>query len=114
MSKKPTNARKEFEKALADADNARYVLRLYVAGATPKSTQAIANLKALCEKYLEGRYDLEVIDVYQQPDRAQNEQIVAVPTLIKELPPPLRKLVGDMSNEERVLVGLYLRQKDEG
>ncbi len=111
MKKKPIDSRAAFEKALADANEGQYVLRLYVAGATPRSTQAIASIKALCEEHLQGRYELEVIDIYQQPALAQGEQIIAVPTLIKHLPPPLRKLVGDMSNEERVLFGLDLRKK---
>ncbi len=109
--KKPIDSREAFEQALIDANEGQYVLRLYVAGATPRSTQAIASIKALCEEHLQGRYELEVIDIYQQPALAQGEQIVAVPTLIKQLPPPLRKLVGDMSNEDRVLFGLDLRKK---
>ncbi len=109
--KEPLDSREAFEKALADAEDGQYLLRLYVSGATPRSTQAIASIKALCEEHLKGRYELEVIDIYQQPTLAQGEQIVAVPTLIKRLPPPLRKLVGDMSNEDRVLLGLDLRKK---
>ena len=93
------------------AESSLFILRLYVAGQTPKSVDAITNLKKICEDYLEGRYDLEVIDLYQQPQLAQGEQIIAVPTLIKKLPPPLRRIIGDMSNAERVLVGLDLRKK---
>jgi len=88
----------------------RYVLRLYVAGQTPNSVRAILNIKKICEEELKGLYDLETIDLYQQPQLAQGEQIVAVPTLIKELPLPLRRIIGDMSNTERVLVGLDLRK----
>ena len=88
------------------AKASQYVLRLYVAGQTSNSTHAIANIKKICEANLHGRYTLEVIDLYQQPQLAKGEQIVAVPTLIKKLPPPLRRLIGDMSNTERVLVGL--------
>ena len=77
----------------------------------PKSTLAIANIKKICDEHLLGRYELEVIDLYQQPQLAQGDQIVAVPTLIKKLPPPLRRIIGDMSNTERVLVGLDLRKK---
>lgn len=88
-----------------------YVLRLYVAGLMPKSTLAIANMKRICEEHLQGRYELEVIDLYQQPQLAQGDQIVAVPTLIKKLPLPLRRIIGDMSNTELVLVGLDLRRK---
>jgi circadian clock protein KaiB len=89
----------------------RYVLRLYVAGLMPKSTLAIANMKRICEEHLLGQYELEVIDLYQQPQLAQGDQIVAVPTLIKKLPLPLRRIIGDMSDTERVLVGLDLRKK---
>jgi circadian clock protein KaiB len=89
----------------------RYVLRLYVAGHTPKSIDAISNIKRICEEYLKGRYLLEVIDLYQQPQLAQGEQIIALPTLIKKLPLPLRRIIGNMSNSERVLVGLDLREK---
>lgn len=89
-----------------------YVLRLYVAGLMPKSMLAIANMKRICEENLEGRYELEVIDLYQQPQLAQGDQIVAVPTLIKKLPTPLRRIIGDMSDTERVLVGLDLRKKE--
>lgn len=88
-----------------------YVLRLYVTGTTPKSLRAIANLQKICEAHLKGRYDLEVIDLYQQPALAEGEQIVAAPTLIKRLPDPLRRIIGDLSNTERVLVGLDLRSK---
>ncbi len=77
---------------------------------TPRSTDAIARIKAICEEYLEGRYELEVIDIYQQPEAAKAEQIVATPTLIKKLPPPLRRLVGDLSDKQRVLLGLNIRE----
>lgn len=88
-----------------------YLLRLYVTGMTPKSIRAIANIRKICDEHLQGRYELEVVDLYQQPQLAQNEQIIAAPTLIKELPRPLRRMVGDLSNTERVLVGLDLRPK---
>ena len=93
------------------AGSERYILRLYVAGLMPKSTLAIANMKRICEENLQGRYEMEVIDLYQQPQLAQGDQIVAVPTLIKKLPRPLRRVIGDMSDTERVLVGLDLRRK---
>jgi circadian clock protein KaiB len=93
------------------AASGRYVLRLYVAGLMPKSTLAITNMKKICEENLQGQYELEVIDLYQHPQLAQGDQIVAVPTLIKKLPLPLRRIIGDMSNTERVLVGLDLRRK---
>lgn len=102
----------DFEHLLAAAATERYLLRLYVSGMTPRSTEAIARTRAVCEEFLQGRYELEVIDIYQQPDRARSDQIVAVPTLVKKLPLPLRRLVGDLSNKERVLVGLDLRQRD--
>jgi circadian clock protein KaiB len=89
--------------------NERYILRLYVTGITRNSRQAITNIKKICDEHLQGRYDLEVIDIYQQPTLAKGEQILAAPTLIKKLPLPLRKFIGDMSNTERILVGLDLR-----
>jgi circadian clock protein KaiB len=88
-----------------------YILKLYVAGQSPKSVNAIANMKKLCEANLQGRYVLDVIDLYQQPQLAQGEQIIAVPTLIRKLPSPLRRIIGDMSNTERVLVGLDIRSE---
>ena len=84
----------------------KYILRLYITGMTNRAARTIENLQTFCEKHLAGRYDLQVIDIYQQPELARTEQIVAVPTLIKKLPLPLRRLIGDMSDEERVLVGL--------
>jgi circadian clock protein KaiB len=87
----------------------KYLLRLYVTGSTPRSTRSIQNLRALCEAQLRGRYDLEVVDIYQQPELAREQQIIAAPTLIKRLPLPLRKLVGDLSDRERVLAGLDLK-----
>jgi len=91
----------------ADATD-RYILRLYVAGMTSRSARAVDNVRAFCAKHLEGRYELQVIDVYQQPAVARSEQLFAAPTLIKKLPLPLRRLIGDMSNEDRILVGLDL------
>jgi len=88
-----------------------YVLRLYVVGATTNSVRAIENIKRICEEFLKGRYDLEVIDIYQQPVLAKGDQIIAVPTLMRKLPPPLRKFIGDMSATERILAGLDLRPK---
>ena len=84
------------------------MLRLYVTGLTPRSSRAVGNLKAVCDEYLAGRYDLEVIDIYQQPALARGEQIIAAPTLIKKLPLPVRRMIGDLSDRERVLVGLDL------
>lgn len=104
-------AKEKLERSLQYEGEEKYVLRLYVAGITPKSTQAIANTKKICEEYLAERYELEVIDIYQQPVLAKDEQIIAVPTLIKKLPLPLRKIIGDMSDTERILLGLDLRTK---
>jgi circadian clock protein KaiB len=103
----------QLEKALAAAGEGKYVLRLYVTGTTEKSLRAIENLKKLCDRYLEGRCEVEVIDIYQQPIFAKDGQIVAAPTLVKELPPPVRKFIGDLSNTERILAGLDLRSESE-
>ena len=86
----------------------RYVLRLYVTGMTPRSARAVTNLRTICDEYLAGRYDLEVVDIYQQPVLTKGEQIIAAPTLIKKLPLPMRRIIGDMSNREHVLLGLDL------
>ena len=86
-------------------------LRLYVAGQTPKSLRAFANLKALCEEHLKGRYQVEVLDLLKHPQLARCDQIVAIPTLVRKLPPPVRKIIGDLSNTAGVLVGLDLRQE---
>jgi len=87
-----------------------YVLRLYVAGLTARSRTAISNITTICEEHLEGRYDLQVIDVFQRPILARKEQIIATPTLVKKLPAPLRRLVGDLSEKDKVLIGLDLRR----
>lgn len=110
MTKRTSRSATEaLERAAKKLAAGRYVLRLYVAGMTPRSTRAIENLRTICEEHLHGRYDLEVIDVYQQPMLAKGEQIVAAPTLIKKLPLPLRRVIGDMSSTERVLLGLDLQ-----
>ncbi len=103
----------EFERALARQEKQHYKLRLYVTGMTPQSTRAIQNIQRICEEHLKGRYELEVVDIYQQPTLAQGEQIIAAPTLVKKLPLPLRRLIGDLSSTERVLLGLDLRPKEE-
>ncbi len=103
----------EFEKALAAVGEGHYVLRLYLTGSTSRSTRAVAAITTLCEQYLKGRYDLEVVDLYQQPDRADAAQIIAAPTLVKELPLPLRRLVGDLTNPDRVLIALNLKPEKE-
>ena len=102
----------EMKQAASHSRQAKYLLRLYVSGSTLKSSLAIENIKRVCEQHLKNRYDLEVIDIYQQAHLARHEQIVAVPTLIKRLPPPLRRLIGDMSNLEKVLFGLDLRMRE--
>lgn len=84
-------------------------LRLYVAGQTPKSVTALANLKKYCHEFLEGRYKLEVVDLLQNPQLAEGDQILAIPTLVRKVPEPIRKIIGDLSNEEKVLVGLDIR-----
>jgi circadian clock protein KaiB len=86
-------------------------LRLYVAGMTPRAVAAFDNLKKLCELHLAGRYEIEVIDLLENPKLAAGDQIIAVPTMVRKLPPPMKKIIGDLSNEERVLVGLDLRQR---
>jgi circadian clock protein KaiB len=91
------------------AESGKWILRLYVAGSTPHSIRAIANIKKICEEYLSGRYDLQIIDLYLKPNLAKGEQIIAVPTLLKKLPLPIRGIIGDLSNIESVLIGLDLR-----
>jgi circadian clock protein KaiB len=103
------NVTRRYERLLKSSRHETYVLRLYVTGASATSTRAIANLKKICEERLQGRYQLEVIDIFQQPALAAGEQIVAAPTLVKVLPLPLRRFVGDLSRVEGVLLGLDLR-----
>jgi len=112
MTKKPVQTALEvMEAASREAKSQQYILRLYVAGLTPRSQEAIRTVTAICEEQLEGRCDLEVIDIYQNPVLAKGEQIIAAPTLIKKLPLPLRKIIGNMADKEKVLVGLDLRSK---
>lgn len=99
--------------ASAAPDAVAFNLRLYVAGQTPKSLAAIANLRTLCADHLDGRYAVEVIDLLVTPQLAAGDQIVALPTLVRRLPPPLKRVIGDLSNTERVLVGLDIRPKHE-
>lgn len=110
MKKSKKNATTTFEDAIQGSTDGDYVLRLYVAGTTPQSVRAITSIKKICEEFLKGRYSLEIVDIYQQPKLAEGEQIIAAPTLIKKLPFPLKKLIGDMSDKERVLVGLDLKK----
>jgi circadian clock protein KaiB len=111
-TRKAKSATTAFEQSLAKPGRPRYVLRLYVAGMTPRSTRAISNIKEICEEHLKGLYTLQVIDLYQQPMLAEGHQIIAVPTLIKKLPPPLRRIIGDLSDREKVLIGLDLKPHD--
>ncbi len=98
-----------FKQAPTQTGEGRYVLSLYVTGASQRSIRAVEAVKALCEQYLQGRYELEVLDLYQQPEKAKEAQIFAAPTLVKKLPPPFRRLIGDLSNPDRVLVALNLK-----
>lgn len=93
------------------ADGEVWHLRLYVAGQSPKSLRALANLKAMCEEHLAGRYELEVVDLVEDPSLAQSDDILAIPTLVLRLPPPLSKIIGDLSNTERVLIGLRVEPR---
>ena len=113
VMKRVKTSTREFEKAAAMHEPLTYVLRLYVTGMTPRSTRAIANVRKLCDEFLKGAYELKVVDIYQQPKLAAGEQIIATPTLIKQLPLPLRKLIGDMSDTEKFLLGIDLKQKSE-
>jgi circadian clock protein KaiB len=92
------------------AASAEWLLKLYVAGQTPKSLAAFANLKRICETHLKGKYEIELVDLLVNPALARGDQIVAVPSLVRQLPTPMKKIIGDLANEERVLVGLDLRQ----
>jgi circadian clock protein KaiB len=114
MKKQARDATARFEEAIAHPKKKNYVLRLYVAGTTPRSARSIANVREICEQHLAGHYRLEVIDLYQQPQMAEAEQIVAAPTLIKELPAPVRRVLGDMSRTERVLFVLGIKPPLEG
>jgi circadian clock protein KaiB len=104
---------KKFEVLAAQAKNTLYVLRLYIAGNSPRSAQAVANIREICESRLKGRYQLEVIDIYQQAALAKGEQIIAVPTLIKSLPHPLKRIIGDLSKTEKVIFGLDILESDD-
>ncbi len=104
----PRNLRPTIDRAAHGPPDERYILRLYVAGTTARSARAIKNLRAICDEYLKGRYELDVIDIDQQPILTKGEQIIAAPTLIKKLPLPVRRIIGDMSNRERVPLGLDL------
>jgi len=109
-----TNVEKPEDQMGGAAEGETWALRLYVAGQTPKSMAAFANLKKLCEEHLAGRYTIEVVDLMKHPQLAAGDQIVAIPTLVRKLPEPLRRIVGDLSNTERALVGLQLRPAGAG
>ena len=117
LKTKLRNATEVFEEALrlAPLKRAKYILRLYVTGSSARSLKAVYNLKKLCEEHFPNDYDLEVIDIYENPALAREEQIIAAPTLVKSLPHPLRKFVGDLSNTQKILIGLdiYKRQEPE-
>jgi len=107
---KAEGSTKMIDLAMAESGRDKYLLRLYITGTTSRSVLALTNLKRICEEYLEGRYELEVIDLYRMPSLAKDEQIIAAPTLIKKLPLPFRRIIGDMSDVEKVLMGLDLRK----
>ena len=106
---KPAKQSKAHRSAKSKALETRYDLRLYVAGQTPRSLQALANLKRICEEHLAGNYRVEIIDLLKKPQLAAGDQILAIPTLVRTIPKPARKIIGDLSNTERVLVGLDVR-----
>jgi len=110
---KVSSLEKALTKKAKEMDKQKYVLKLYVAGITAQSSAAIENITRICDENLKGRYDLQIIDIYQQPTLAKGEQIIAAPTLIKKLPLPLRRFIGNMANEEKIIVGLDLRPKEE-
>jgi circadian clock protein KaiB len=109
--KKPEDGYAGYPNDPSESGSGEYNLRLYVAGQTPKSLAAIANLKKLCESNLAGRYTIDVVDLLVTPQLAAGDQIVALPTLVRRLPPPLKRVIGDLSNTEKVLVGLDIRTK---
>ena len=104
-------ATEAMEQALAQQDKEKYILKLYITGMTPRSQEALRNVEKICREYLGDRCELQVIDIYQQPTLAKGDQIIAVPTLVKKLPLPLRRLIGDLSQKDRILLGLDLKPK---
>jgi circadian clock protein KaiB len=114
LNKKLRGTTEVFEDAARNGTRlarAKYILRLYVTGSSIRSLRAVSNLKKLCDEYLSDNYDLEVIDIYKNPDAAREEQIIAAPTLVKQLPRPLRRFIGDLSNTQKILVGLDISQE---
>lgn len=110
MKSRKSNQRGADRPKNPEGDNQHYLLTLYVSGSTPKSIRAIRNIRKICEEHLQDRYQLEVVDLYQNPEAASKAQVVAAPTLIKGLPPPIRRLVGDLADTEQVLIGLGLKR----
>ncbi|XHH09967.1 MAG: circadian clock KaiB family protein [Candidatus Bathyarchaeia archaeon] len=113
MSNIPKNSFTEFERASQEKGKEQYVLRLFISGMTPRSVRAIENLKKICDKELKGCYRLEITDISQQPEAVKKEDLIATPTLIKELPKPIRKIIGDLSDTERILIALNLTPKNK-
>lgn len=112
--RKLKNSIRQFEQAIDDPQSEKkIIMKLYVSGATPRSSRAIENIRNFCEEHLKGRYELEIVDIYQQPELLKHDEVVAAPTLIKELPLPLRKLIGDMSDEEKIMIGLNIKPRKE-
>ena len=109
--RKTISATDRFEEAIVRSVRDKYILRLYITGMTPRSQEALRKLKKVCHEYMSDNYELEVIDIYQQPVLAKGDQIIAVPTLIKKLPLPLRRMIGDFSQEDRIVLGLDLKSK---
>jgi circadian clock protein KaiB len=106
LQPRPSNQYRVFERGMDRRVSEKYLLRLYVTGSTPRSLRAVRNIRDMCENCLDGRYELEVIDIYQQPEQARTDQIVVTPTLVRQMPGPGRRLVGDMSARERILISL--------
>jgi circadian clock protein KaiB len=113
MSEKNKTTTEMFEEAVARGGSEKFVLTLFVAGISPRSLRAIENARQLCEKYLKDRFELEIIDVYQQPGLAKNAQVIAAPTLVKHLPPPLQRFIGDLSDPEPILVRLAIKEEEK-
>ncbi|RJQ23277.1 MAG: thiol-disulfide isomerase [Nitrospiraceae bacterium] len=111
MKRKTEDTISNLEEMAGEKSKEKYILKLYVTGMTPRSMKAVMNIKGICEEHLKGRYELEIVDIFQQPVLAKGEQIIAAPTLIKKLPLPIRKFIGDMSNTDKILIGLDLRTK---
>jgi circadian clock protein KaiB len=107
----PKTTTEVFEAALAEGGSQKFILSLFVAGITPRSLRAIENAKQLCAQYLQDRCELEIIDIYQQPDLAKDAQIIAAPTLVKHLPPPLQRFIGDLSDPEPILIRLAVKKE---